>query len=93
MDKFMDKNFLLTGAEMKVSRATHPPDTKYVSVRPEEETTIVGSRGRTSIDFHFACWCGALVLWLRRNFDFVSALLSVSCALWNILQNFKLLRT
>lgn len=40
-----------TGAEMKFTQATRPPETRYVSVRPEEETMIAGSRGRTSIDF------------------------------------------
>lgn len=64
-----------------------PPGNQVCSVRTEEETLIAGSRGRTSIDFHLVCWCGALVLWLRRNFDFVSALHSVSSALSSILQN------
>ena len=87
-----NKNFLVIDEEMKVFQATHPPETRYVSVRPEEETMIAGSRGRTSIDYHLRLlvWC-THVLWLRRNFEFVSALHSVSSALSNILQNFKLL--
>lgn len=53
-----NKNFFLIDAEMKVSQASHPPETRLVSVRPEEETMIAGSRGRASIDFHLLLvWC------------------------------------
>ena len=76
-----NKNFLVIDAEMKVFQATHPPETRYVSVRPEEETKIAGSRGRTSIDYHLACWCGAHVLWLRRNFEFFCFTFGKYCAL------------
>lgn len=48
--------------EIKCLHVTRPPEITAVSVRPEEETMIAGSRGRTS-SILLACLLAGVVLY------------------------------